>query len=416
MPSHPTPERISLHSTRFPSTTPETCSQLDLLQRYATARLRLAELQKSSATPPSELSRWESEALTARNQLIVENRGLVASMIQPYRNLGLETADLIQEGLIGLIKGIENFDPQRGCQLSTFAGYWIRQSITRALSKQSRTIRIPEERLTEIRLVKSTAELLEKTMGCVPSTEEIAREMGKPASRIKTLLQNAQAPLSIDAPIGDEDESPIHELLEDSSHEHPAQSIDHTTFLHWLKEGCSTLTEREYRVIELKFGVGQQAPMTLETIGGMLDLSRQRVSQIVETATEKLRTFFAEKETPKTKVRPVNKGPRSTPRPIVTASTSPIKKQPGQPISHPPGLRIMQPPISGTLAIRSVAHKLNHHLWNNNGTWFCKFRVRAPGGSVQRINQSLQTKCIEDARLRRDALMQGFQNPIGHAA
>jgi hypothetical protein len=230
------------------------------------------------------------------------------------------------------------------------------------------------------------------------------------------LLQNAQAALSIDAPIGAEDDSPIHELLEDSSHEHPAQSIDHTTFLRWLKEGCSTLTEREYRVIELKFGLGQKAPMALETIGGMLGLSRQRISQIVETATEKLRTFFAEKETPKTKVRPVSQGPRSTARQSVTASTSPIKKPAGQPISHPPGLRIMQPPISGTLAIRSVAHKLNHHLWNNNGTWFCKFRVRAAGGSVQRINQSLQTKCIEDARLRRDELMQAFQNPIGHAA
>jgi hypothetical protein len=240
--------------------------------------------------------------------------------------------------------------------------------------------------------------------------------MGKPASRIQALLQNAQAPLSIDAPIGTEDDSPIHELLEDSSHEHPAQSSDHTTLLHWLKEGCSTLTEREYRVIELKFGLGQKAPMALETIGGMLGLSRQRISQIVETATEKLRTFFAEKESRKTQARPVSLGPRSTARPSAPASTSPIKKPAGQPISHPPGLRIMQPPISGTLAIRSVAHKLNHHLWNNNGTWFCKFRVRAAGGSVQRINQSLQTKCVEDARLRRDELMQGFQNSIGHAA
>jgi|GEM_PF-578362 len=412
MPSHPTPERVSLHSTRFPFTTPETCTQLALLQRYATARQRLVDLQKFSTTPPSELSRWESEAITTRNQLIVENQGLVASMIQPYKNLGLEPADLMQEGLIGLIKGIENFDPQRGYQLSTFAGFWIRQAITRALSKQSRTIRIPEERLTEIRQVKSTAERLEKTMGCIPSTEDIAREMGKPASRIQALLQNAQAPLSIDAPIGTEDDSPIHELLEDSSHEHPAQSIDHSTFLHWLKEGCTTLTEREYRVIELKFGLGQQAPVTLETIGTMLDLSRQRISQIVETATNKLRTFFAKKETPKTQAKPVNQAPRSTARHSVTASTSPIKKA----ASHPPGLRIMQPPISGTLAIRSVAHKLNHHLWNNNGTWFCKFRVRAAGGSVQRINQSLQTKCVEDARLRRDDLMQGFQNPIGHAA
>lgn len=420
MPSHPTPDRVPSFQPAVPSpSATDTASQLDLLKRYATARQHLAELRQSPALFQPDQSWWEAESVKARNLLILANRGLVASFLQPYRNLGLETEDLMQEGLVGLSKAIENFDLQRGFQLSTFATCWIRQSITRALSKQSRTVRIPEERLTEIRRVRSTAEHLEKSMGHPPTHEDIARAMGKTVRRIESLLEDGQAMLSIDAPVGAEDGSPLQDLLEDPSQEHPGQSLDRTTIHHWLQEGCRTLTDREYQVIELKFGLGQKGPMPLESIGERLSLSRQRISQIAEAATTKLRQFLMEKESPKAKAcsskrnsRPAltpsqlsrnhHVAPRLLPSPSSTRTTA--------------DLHVMQPPSCGTLAIRSVTHNPNHHLWNNNGTWFCKFRIKANDGTIQKINQSLRTRCVEDARLRRDELMQAFQSPLGHAA
>jgi RNA polymerase sigma factor (sigma-70 family) len=392
---------------------------MERFRQLALARKSLAQLQHSIDPPALEVRRWEKLRDDARNHLIQANQGLVSSIASRYRNLGLELEDLFQEGCIGLSTAIDRFDPHRGFQLSTFANPWIRKSITRALSNQSRTIRIPEERLSEIRKVKSVADHLRHELGHAPTVTEIAEEMQLPAERIRHLLEIGQTPLSLDSPIGSVDGPSIHDMLEDPSLEHPEQSLDLSTLKQWLEEACRTLTDRDYRVIQLHFGLGQETPRTQESIGREFSISRQRVSQILETATEKLRAYFTEKEMPKAKTTPRSHGQRPAPRSALTSVTpcaASHSKPTCRPAFAPQGLHLMQPPSPRTLAIRSVMHNPNHHLWNNNGTWFCKFRIKNPDGSVQRINQSLRTHCVEDARLRRDELMQAFQNPLGHAA
>lgn len=393
--------------------------QKEHFRQLASAQESLANLQRSIAPPASELRRLEKLYNDARNRLILANQGLVSAVASRYRNLGLEPEDLFQEGCIGLVRAIDKFDPHRGFQLSTFADPWIRQSITRALSQKARTIRLPEERLTEIRKVKAVAERLHHQLGREPSIHDIATEMNLPAERIRLLLEISQTPLSIDLPIGGEDGPDIHEFLEDTTHTSPGQHLDQTTMNRWLEEGCRALTNRDYRVIQLHFGLGEETPRTLESIGKELAISRQRVSQILETATEKLRAYLTEKEMPRLDITPPVEKPRPAPHPSST-SVTPCPAGPPKPAVQPlpasQGLHLMKSPNPGTLSIRSVMHNPNHHLWNNNGTWFCKFRIKAADGSVQRINQSLRTHCVEDARIRRDELMQAFQNPLGHAA
>lgn len=236
-----------------------------------------------------DLSTALVDARRAKGEMVEANLRLVISIAKKYTNRGLSFLDLIQEGNMGLMKAVDKFEYRRGFKFSTYATWWIRQAITRAIADQARTIRIPVHMIETInKLMRVTKKLLQER-GKEPSAEELAEEMDVPIDKIRDIIKIAQHPISLQAPIGDKDETQFGDFIEDRGAESPATATSYSLLREQMGTVLTTLTKREAKVLNLRFGIADGSPRTLEEVGKIFSVTRERVRQIEAKALRKMR-------------------------------------------------------------------------------------------------------------------------------
>ena len=256
-------------------------------------RMYLKEIGKVpllSAEEEIELAKRMAEGdEDAKKRLAEANLRLVVSIAKRYVGRGMLFLDLIQEGNLGLIKAVEKFDYQKGCKFSTYATWWIRQAITRAIADQARTIRIPVHMVETInKLIRVSRQLLQE-LGREPLPEEIAEELDMPVERVREILKISQEPVSLETPIGEEEDSHLGDFIQDDNVPVPAEAAAATLLKEQLGEVLDTLTDREQKVLRLRFGMNDGRARTLEEVGKEFDVTRERIRQIEAKALRKLR-------------------------------------------------------------------------------------------------------------------------------
>jgi RNA polymerase primary sigma factor len=256
------------------------------IKRIELASWMSAEEFKVSA---EELKGWLIKTHEAKAEMIEANLRLVISIAKKYTNRGLSFLDLIQEGNIGLMKAVEKFEYRRGYKFSTYATWWIRQAITRAIADQARTIRIPVHMIETINKLVRTSKKLVQEQGKEPSPEELADKMNLPSGKIRGILKIAQHPISLQTPIGDSDESRFGDFIEDKTVEKPDEATSYTFLKERVEEVLDSLTPREKKVLMLRFGIGDGTPRTLEEVGKEFNVTRERIRQIEAKALKKMR-------------------------------------------------------------------------------------------------------------------------------
>lgn len=235
---------------------------------------------------------------SARDHMIKANLRLVVKIAMDYKDFGLPLLDLISEGNIGLVKAVERFDPRKGGKLSTYAAWWIKQSIMSALANQSKTIRLPAHVVERVAKMRRAELQLREIYNREPTDHELAQHLGLDVRRIRRYRDASKAPVSLDAPLGGDEPNPISDVVADPNAEAPFQRLLRENDATLVREALATLTERETAILAMRFGLDDDAPKTLEEVGARFRVSRERIRQIQDEALRKMRVEIQERESP----------------------------------------------------------------------------------------------------------------------